>query len=362
MRALQITTAFPPSLDGIGHYTFQLSEELRTQWGISSRMFVGGLGESNDVPADAVVYGGGDRRKLARFLEDEAELVIVHYVGYGFSRKGCPFWLVGALEQWRERHPDRQLAIFFHELTATGRIWQSAYWLTAIQRGLIRRLLRIANVALSSLEMNTRLLRDWDEANPSKVVSALPVFSNCRELQNVVPHRERENAAVVFGTPGRKSRVYAGGAATLLRLLEGQGISRVYDIGPECRASAPGVPVIRLGELPPEEVSAKLSRCRFGLIDYPPALLGKSGIFAALAAHGVCPILCGEYPSLNETMDGLRAGEHFIAAGENTRIIDSQAIGDTVFRWYQSHTAAVHGRLFGSFATRAARKECRTNG
>ncbi len=341
---LFITTSLPPRIDGVGHYTRRLADELDRRYGLRSRFFVGGDDVVPPPSNEDAVFGRGDARALAAFLDQPASLVVLSYVGYGYARKGCPFWLLDALTVWRKRRTSAKLAVFFHEVSATGKPWQSAYWLSPVQRYLARRLLELADAAVCSIEQNSAALRG-DASAVAKLDRTMPVFSNCGEPRMIPPHKERESAAVVFGTPGRRTKVYENGD----RLREAlQDCERIYDIGP--RIPVPerfmGARVIAVGEAGVEEVSAYLLQSRIGLLDYPAALLAKSGIFAAYAAHGVCCLLTGQYPGLDTPADGLKRDVHF-GCGNSA---DTQEIGDAAWRWYQDHGVAAHAEYFSRMA------------
>ncbi len=56
--------------------------------------------------------------------------LILHYSGYGYDRNGAPAWLVDALRQ-RSMERAAHVVSYFHELYATGRPWQRAFWYSA---------------------------------------------------------------------------------------------------------------------------------------------------------------------------------------------------------------------------------------
>ena len=85
------------------------------------------------------------------------------------------------------------------------------------------------------------------------------------------------------------------------------GIERLIEIGVEPEITA-GLewpfPVASLGPRKTSEISAIMARVKYGLFDCPVHVAGKSGVLAALAAHGIVPI----HPEGEGTFEGLEFG------------------------------------------------------
>src|SRR6266513_2083086 len=58
--------------------------------------------------------------------------VLLHYVNYGFQKRGVPFRLLTILQALVEQHRGRMVTIF-HELYASGPPWTSAFWVRPLQ-------------------------------------------------------------------------------------------------------------------------------------------------------------------------------------------------------------------------------------
>jgi hypothetical protein len=131
-------------------------------------------------------------------------------------------------------------------------------------------------------------------------------------------------------------------------------ISEIVEIGPGAtRTCEFGIPAVKLGPLPAAEVSGILSSSLLGLLSYTGAELGKSGIFAAYAAHGLVPIL-PDACMLDQTKEVL-AGVHFLSprngpAGHGDELLEK--VSAAVFAWYQNHRSerqtAVFAELLGN--------------
>ena len=82
-----------------------------------------------------------------------------------------------------------------------------------------------------------------------------------------------------------------------------------------------------------------MRNARFGFFT-PDTYLGKSGIFAAYASHGLVPITVDENDKTNE--DQLQINNHFLTCGSLPRNTDGvSTIGEQVHDWYTKHRLAV---------------------
>ncbi len=325
---VQIAPELPPAISGVGHYAALVAHSLRDGHGIDSTFY----------PAK----GPGGEERLKHFLDSQADVVLLQYSGYGYAAKGCPFWLVRALERWKKAKPGRRLVTVFHELAASGKPWESSFWLRPLQSSLVRRVARLSDAILTSRDANRRELAALGIPDAPRV-DVLPIFSNVGEPRAFVPHREREDILTVFGTSGRREEVYRHGAALIAELCGRLGITKILDIGPECAAVPPalgGAAVESRGEISAEEIHSLLSRTKIGVVDYPANILAKSGIFAAYAAHGAAPVVLAREPLAGE--DGLRRGAQYFLNGGPTSAAEAEVIGEAAFNWYREHGTAAH--------------------
>ena len=180
--------------------------------------------------------------------------------------------------------------------------------------------------------------------NASAPHRVLPVFSNVGEP--AVLDNEREASIVVFGSEAIRSQSYAFGDGEIFRFAKRHNL-RIHDIGKPMQDatmanSLADADVVRHGMLPPEQVSQALATARFGALSYPADHVGKSGIFAAYAAHGTCPVML--WPEL-AAHDGMQPNVHYAAgfrALDGTKNLDPWLIGRAARRWYEPHDAAAH--------------------
>ena len=292
-RIAQLVPYLPPRISGVGDFAIALSAKLKAHHDVDTTFFVAHP-ETGARPANGSTILELPSRKpaeVARAIAAEKPAsVLLHYSGYGYQTRGVPLWLLAALRHLRADHPRIGVLVYFHELRATGRPWQSSFWLSPLQSHIAKELLCLADAAITTSEIARRWLRE--RAPEPKPVFFHPVLSNVGEPLQVQAFPERRRAAVVWGSREQKARIYAAPDA-LLAFLRTHGIETLDDIG----ASGEVPPRIReavrvqcRGVLPSGELGAVLADSRFGLMNYRPDLVTKSGIHAALCAHGATPV------------------------------------------------------------------------
>jgi hypothetical protein len=162
----------------------------------------------------------------------------------------------------------------------------------------------------------------------------------------------------VFGLAGVEDRLFSIYRPDLERIIAALSIEKIFDVGPRF-SSVPrtlaGVPVISKGVLPRAAVSELLQRTRFGFIAYPLDFIGKSGVFAAYAAHGVVPIVLSDKQG---AFDGLQPARHFLDGlrlGTGAGAQDLALLQDNLLRWYTSHSVKVQADFIMDSISRAGR-------
>jgi hypothetical protein len=281
--------------------------------------------------------------------ETDAKAVILHVSGYGYQRRGAPIWLLTGLRAWRRMHPHVRMIGIFHELFASGHFWNSSFWLSAAQKYVTQELWRLCDGGLATNHAYFEQLAAW-RPTMRQQLKAMPVFSNVGEPDAVPAAGERPNYMAVFGRPGVEQWIYndphASRSADVVRKL---GIEKIIDIG--SRVSAlPGrlgnTPIIALGRLPRAAVSEYLLGCRFGLLNYGVMRLGKSGVFAAYAAHGVIPVCIQDQSEQN---DQLHKGRHFLQWPLQKLPLDLSCIQTLLKKWYQDHSTQAQADLLSAW-------------
>ncbi|HSF44327.1 MAG TPA: glycosyltransferase family 1 protein [Thermoanaerobaculia bacterium] len=324
---VQIVPSLPPPAEGVGGYALALGEILREHAGLPSRFL-----PARHLPALTA-------EALSAALEETGgHAVLLHYAGYGYHPRGCPSWLVRALEGWARE--GRRLVTIFHEVWAMGPPWRSSFWLSPLQRRLAGALARSSAGVVTSLELYRRNLLG---RAPGREVFVLPVFSTVGEPASVPALAERSRRLVVFGGPGARGRAFREVREALEAACRELGIAEICDVGPplpERPQRVAGVPVRSLGVLPAAEVSALLLDSLAGFVAYPAPFLAKSTIFAAYASHGLLPVSAWHRPRREA-----ETPPPFWRPGAPD---EPQAVADRARAWYAGHSLDRHAAVYRS--------------
>lgn len=281
MRLAQVVPRFEPQAEGVSAYACCLATALEPA-------------RSGDVR----YVTGHDLRleSAARTLDEVAspgrcDLILLHYVGYGYQSRGVAWELARSWERLRRfSTPDGpRLGVVFHEVAAFGPPWRSSFWLRPLQRSVARRILGASDLAVTTVERYRDLLRSLDATRPVEVVG---IPSTIGEPDEVPELSGREDRLVVFGSSGVRARAWGTYRADLAAAARALGTREIVDVGVDVGAPdrLEGIPVVRRGVSEAAAISELLGRARGGFLAYPPDFLGKSTVFAAYAAHGVVPV------------------------------------------------------------------------
>jgi hypothetical protein len=363
---IQIVPALPPSTNGVGDYALAVARTMRREFGVDTQFVVGN--EAWQGPEE--VEGFAVRKVAARtaqgleaaLLEVEEARVLLQLSGYGYSRRGCPFWLLDGLKRWRGKQTDARLVTMFHELYAWGPPWSSTFWVSPAQRMVAAGIARRSDVAVTNIQRHREALERFDSSKRGSI-EVLAIPSNVGEPLACGEMGLRARSMVVFGLPGSRKRTYDLRMGALQRACEELGITEVLDVGgtfegiPE---RVGRVPVRKHGVLGAAELSLLLAGAMAGFVDYPPRYLGKSGVFAAYCAHRLIPVVPVGADGHLSAADGIECGVHYcgVAGEKGQEFVPSnpQTMADSAWQWYQGHSLKHHARAF----TRTLRSEKRT--
>ena len=346
-----IVTRLTPAIDGVGDYGLNLALELRDRHNLNTKFIVG----DPMWEGEAITYGFQVQKiqeRNSQILEqilESSEIILLHYVGYGYARRGCPTWLVEGLEAWSKKSSNPYLVTMFHELYATGAIWTSAFWTSPLQQNLFKRVARLSDRCLTSREDYAKKI---SQASNHTQVDQLPVFSNVGELEHPLPLGQRQRRLVVFGGAGWRCHAYRRSLVALEQICRDLEITEIIDIGSPIGFDIPLVNQIRVtvaGIRTTEEVSKFLAEAIAGFLDYPTDFLGKSTIFAAYCAHGVLPVSVF-YPN-QKILDGIEIGKNLLLADRQEVKLDlnlAEAIASNAHIWYKTHSLSAQGQVFAS--------------
>lgn len=354
MSLTQIVPRLPPSVDGVGDYAISLTWKLHKDYGYQTHFIVADSSWSGDLQSEAFSASSIVERSSAALLEQlnkGADTALLHYVGYGYERRGCPFWLVDGIERWREEKPHRTLITMFHEVYASGPIWTSSFWLSPWQKNLAGRLARLSNHCFTNRVEYADYICHLSSVG-DKRVTVSPVFSNVGEPKEMpLPLTDRRRRLAVFGNRGRRRLVFQESLQALRHTCRALDIEEIIDIGAQVEhgiSHLDNIPVVQTGVLPAGDVSALLSDSIAGFFNYPTDYLGKSTIFAAYCAHRLLPVATH---ASNRQVDGLVGGEHYwIANGYEGQwnLTRAQITADNAYSWYQPHTVSKQAEVFAS--------------
>ncbi|MBE9109132.1 glycosyltransferase family 1 protein [Nodosilinea sp. LEGE 07298] len=346
-----------PAIDGVGDYALSLARQLRADFGIETHFVVGDSSWVGNNQLEGFHITKVTARSAKSLLTELAransvKAILLHYVGYGYAKRGCPFWLVEGLENWVHQHSEINLVTMFHEISASGPAWTSAFWLSAAQRYLVKRLFRLSDRILTSKQLYADILQDYSQGRFSDVPT-LPVFSTVGEPSNLPDLSARQRHLVIFGGQSRRNKVYKSSLEQLHQICQCLNIQQIFDIGPKLDSIPThicNVPITATGSLSSHEVSAILSGAFVGFFNYHPAFLGKSTIFAAYCAHRVLPVSA---QMTSHVEDGLYPGRHYILPNQYSIGLKSeisfQAIADNACNWYQTHCLVRQAQVFATY-------------
>jgi len=344
VEIIQIVPRLPPVIDGLGDHAYLLADELDRLHDIRTHFVVGAPEHGSDCGSDRFPARAIPRRTAQSLLavleqlSSRSATVLLHYVGYGYARRGCPFWLVNALERWRRSSDRRRLMTTFYEICASGPPWTNSFWTSHFQKGLVRRLIYISDYCRTNMQMYKRLLQSISAPNELRA-SVMPVFSNVGELARPKPVKERQRRMVVFGGAGWRASIYRKHLPKLIQMFHRLDMHELIDVGPTIGVKPKlSVPFSQRGPVNAQQASALLSDTMIGALNYPAAYLAKSTIFSAYAAHGVAPLLLDPLDERNE--DGLEAGREYVSGRGATEPPRLSAVGLAAHSWYSDHSLA----------------------
>jgi hypothetical protein len=105
---VSIVPRLPPAVDGVGDYSLKVAQQLRKDFGIYTHFIVSNPLWVGDNNIDGFSVSRVSHRKSEALLNlldgfQDANAVLLQYVLHGYSKKGCPFWLINALEEQRKK-------------------------------------------------------------------------------------------------------------------------------------------------------------------------------------------------------------------------------------------------------------------
>ena len=339
-----IVPRLPPAIDGLGDYGLLLSRELKNKHSIESSFIVCDPNWSGPIEIENFKIKVAAKRQKIELLKllERTDILLLHYVGYGYAKRGCPLWLMEAVVEWK-KNQKKKLITMVHECYAFGPPWTSQFWTSPLQRYILKKLTRVSTYLLTSKKSYASIIKKY---SGNTRVYDIPVFSNVGEIQNFRELGSKENVAIVFGGKAWRNKVYAK-KGDLEKIVNHYEIKKIIDIGSPIDLSSikEFIDVEQMGNLSSDEISNILNQSRFGFLNYPVAYLAKSGIFASYCAHGLLPI---SFNSDNDDTDGVMPGEHFLSTeiALNSNFQAGNAIAKKAHSWYWEHSIEKQAKLY----------------
>ncbi|MBK0382065.1 hypothetical protein I5M32_03755 [Pedobacter sp. SD-b] len=331
---LIISPAYPSAINGLGDYSVMLGKSLKNT---HLSIFYAGLPQKETVQLSPYAVINQEQSIFKLVEKNKIDLIFINYSNYGYQKKGIPFWLLAELKKTKNK--GLLILTFFHEVYASGKPWQSVFWLKPLQRKIFRQLYLISDFNFCSNDRVLKIIKDetYDKGLKAKNIG---IFSNIPEITIDKPWINRKNNAIVFGSLGRRNAVYKNVTA-LRNLMKSLDLKGIIDIGPgdtiEILENLQ-LPYEIKNELPATEISIIFKNNKWAIIDYHDSLLGKSGIFAAYASHGLVTInLSIDHENEN---DFLVKGEDYLVYNDLER--DYEQVSLNIFEWYRSRNLKNH--------------------
>ncbi|MEL7357717.1 MAG: glycosyltransferase family 1 protein [Cyanobacteria bacterium J06560_6] len=341
MKIVQIVPRIPPSIDGVGDYALNLARQLRKDFDVETYFVICDTTSTHQAQIEnfpVIQLSETSSDELCSTLFETGNIIILHYVGYGYHLRGVPVWLIKALERLKQ-DSKYKLITMFHEVHTWGTpFWSSSFWLSLLQKKLVKRLSLVSDFCLTSMKSYAQIIHNLS-SNKHRNIPTIPVFSTIGEAKETPSLARRSRKLVVFGSCSNRKRIYTSSLDSLNQACRLLDIVEVIDIGRKtglALSSFLDVRVSELGEMPSSEISEILEDSLAGLFDYFDGYLAKSTIFAAYCAHGVLPISA----KINlSSLDGIEPNQHYYVPDiqANLDFSNLTLIAANSHRWYKTH-------------------------
>lgn len=368
---ITIVPRLSPAIDGVGDYSLHLAQALRSQHHINTHFIVCDPNWHGASHLNGFAVHQLPQRSSLTLIQSLEKLhlpnapILLQFSGYGYAKWACPLWLVDGLEHWKDKHPQSPLLIMFHELyNSLGLPWEHNFWTYFPQLNIAQRLARLCDHCIANTEQYGRRLTQLS-CNKHPNPQCLPVISNVGEPRSILPLSDRVRRMVVFGQKGTRARAYQAGYDRLAQACRLLKITEIWDLGDpgeQAWTTIDDIPVRYQGHCSAEAISDILSRSFAAFIHYDSCRLGKSGVFAAYAAHGLVPVVqdsgeqgrnwaIGRSDTAGVSIDGLVPGQHYWKpslpdASGSRHLAMLQSIATQAHDWYQEHCLSVQAEMF----------------
>ena len=343
---LSIVPRLPPIVDGVGDYAHLLSAALADRHDILTKFIACDPlkpieSDSGDLSPIQLPERSQDALISILDRHTDIETILLHYVGYGYARRGCPLWLVAALTKWRQAKSSRRLVTMFHEVYASShQPWSSQFWTSPIQQQIARDLVNLSDAVITSNQLFANLMQGLSNKHDGKI-DILPVFSTIGECSSPLPLTKRQPWLVTFGNASLRKSIYTNSLEQLTTVCQQLEIKEIYDIGHNSAAIVRPISAVKvnaMGILPATEISQIFSNAQVGFINYSVPYIAKSTIFAAYSSHQLLSVF--DNLNLGNNLDGVKLNQHYWSTQNSEDRIDlglAQSIANNAYQWYSQH-------------------------
>ncbi|WP_026903760.1 hypothetical protein [Pedobacter glucosidilyticus] len=333
---LIISPQYPSAINGLGDYSAILGSYLEKRF----HVIYAGLAQREPVEVSPYVYFSSWHVLTDILIKYDIDCVFLNYVNFAYQRKGLPFKLLKELEQLKIK--GYKLCIFFHELNASSyKPWQLVFWTKPLQQYIYKSLLNIADIAFCSNERVRKILAKHQHPNLYKKA----IYANIPEPSESIVFNQRGKSAIVFGTLNRRKKVYEN-TEELNAFIRSRNIQEIVDIGPgDASLAMQQLSCYKriLGKLSALEIAQEFCKHTWALIDYPPSLIEKSGIFAAYAAYG---LVTYNTDFSDHIIQDFIDGKHYLSKYSlDHPLCDDVTLSKNIQLWYEEHSQANHSHF-----------------
>jgi len=330
-KLVHISPTMPPAVNGLGDFCSLLANNMQRKGYKDNVFFLRFYDFENTLESEIVKFT--PENFYENLLKHKPSAIILHYVGYGYNAKGLPFYLVRGLEEYKKKEKCKVL-VYFHELySSSTNPLQLPFYTNFLQKRIVKKLYSIADITFTNCELYQELLYDLTPVEENKNFCT-GMCSNIPEHMYDPSMEKEESTMLVFGSFERRNAVYQN--LVFKKLMERLGIENIYDIGPgKPSLNHSEINFYSKGPLTAKEVAFYLNKAKYGAIDYPPHLLGKSGIFSAYCGFGVIPINTSQ--EKKPLYDGLIEGKNYFNPDTDFENVmtDYKRVKKEISAWYK---------------------------
>ena len=348
---LQIVPHAPGSREGVGDYALRLAERLSSD-NETDTIFAAAEPSSLSCAGNFEVVAPLDL--TAERVCANCRGIVLHYVNYGYHKRGLPVRLPLFLRRLREVSHGRLVTIF-HEIYASSAPWRSAFWLQRWQKSIARKIVRVSDACVVSSEVMRDMLL---QVAPGTAITVHPVVSTLGEPAMSADQfvRRDPHRWAIFGGTHLIKRSLNSFRRRIENIPDFLAPRELFILGgsddDEVRREVNEIRGITCHYHPAVEAavaSGLFASCSFGWIDYfhhpdvPAAVILKSGSFASYCAHGVIAVLPHVASAISLQGDSL-PGPYFIETNRASlpALSDRAKVSMDIYEWYRRHSSIEH--------------------